>query len=194
MLSWTDKQRIYIQTILGIEPPLDDTLEHLAYRRKYKAMYCEPTDLFLGFGKANIIKWADVDNNNDNNSINTRIAWAIENATNELDGKLADSPYQFPLAVGGPYPPVLIKMCASLAAVMLYDSRGISDENKETGLSKHKKAVDMFVRDIYARRMTLPGAILNPDAVDISTTPDFVPLGATIIGEEIGLPNWNKWQ
>lgn len=144
-------------------------------------MYCSKTDVQMAFGKINADKWADVDNNGLQTMIDARYNWAIEQATNELDGRLADSPYQFPLAVPvdpAQYPPILRRMAAFLAGVLMYESRGITDMGPEGQpihhLSWHRKWVYTCIQDIYARRLDIPGAVLRTDAVVISECPEFI--------------------
>jgi len=141
--------------------------------------YCVANDLYLSFGKVNITKWADLDNVGDNANITNRIDWAISNATNYLDSKLSDSPYQFPLP-NQVYPPILVLMTCYLAAVLLYESRGIADVDKNGkgmhALRWHRDHVECFIRDIYARKLDLIGVTLRADAITTSETPDFVSL------------------
>lgn len=140
--------------------------------------YCEDTDIELAFGRENVHKWADVDNDNLDASVTARKLWAREQATAELDARLAASAYQFPLA-SGDYPAILVRMCAYLAGVLLYESRGVTDvgeDGKAThALMWHRKRVDEFIRDVYGRRIVLIGAELSASAVtEVTHVPEFV--------------------
>ena len=141
--------------------------------------YCEDTDLYLAFGQANVRKWADVNNNGVNAEVTDRIAWAIENATDYLDSKLRKSRYQFPLADDSTIPPILKRMAAYYAGVLLYESRGITDVGPDGktlhALTAQKNSVDEFIRDIHGRRTELVGVTLRSGAVaTISEAPEMV--------------------
>jgi len=142
-------------------------------------MYHTNNDLYLAFGKANIDQWADVDNNSVYSSIEARLNWANEQAASYLDSRLSKSVYQFPLP-SQTYPPILVLMSAYYAAVLLYESRGVTDVgphgNAMHALQWHRKAVETFVQDVFARRVTLD-VTLRADAVAASErhdTPEFV--------------------
>lgn len=131
--------------------------------------YSADTDLDLAFGQANVRKWADVNNNGVNTEIVARIAWAIANADDYLDSKLRKSRYQFPLADDSTIPPILKRMSAYKAGVLLYESRGITDIGPD-GRGSHalltqKQEVDEFIRDIHGRRVELIGVSLRDGAV-----------------------------
>lgn len=141
--------------------------------------YCEDTDLDLAFGQANVRKWADVNNNGVNTEIVARIAWAIANADDYLNSKLRKSRYQFPLADDSTIPPILKRMSAYKAGVLLYESRGITDVGPD-GKGNHalltqKQEVDEFIRDIHGRRVELIGVTLRDGAVaSITEAPTMV--------------------
>lgn len=141
-------------------------------------LYCVKNDIYLAFGKSNADKWADLNNNGIQSEVDARYVWAIAQASNELDARLADSPYQFPLDDVATVPPIVVRMASFLAGVLLYESRGITDIGPMGApthhLSWHRKWVYDCIRDIYGRKLELPGAVLAAGSVEISVTPDFV--------------------
>lgn len=141
--------------------------------------YCTVTDLNNAFGSTNVTKWADVNNTQLQAEIDARIAWAIANADDYLNSKLRKSRYQFPLADDSDIPPILARMSAYYAGVLLYDSRGVTDigpDGKSVhALTPQKNAVDEFIRDIHGRRLELIGVTLREGTVSsISEAPKMV--------------------
>jgi len=141
--------------------------------------YSTRDDLELAFGHTNILLWADLNNTALASEITARINWAIANADDELNSKLANSRYQFPLSDDSDIPPILARMSAYFAGVLLYESRGVTDVGEDGkaqhALMWHRKRVDEFIRDIHARRLVLIGVTLKDGAVDpVSETPSMV--------------------
>ncbi len=121
-------------------------------------MYATAADLYITFGKQNVTKWADVNNNNVPDEIDDRIEWALEQASAELDARLKNSPLQFPLeepGSGESYPAIVIRMTCYLAGLLLYESRGVTDAEGDHQLKWCEKRVDRFVRDVWVRRVSL---------------------------------------
>jgi phage gp36-like protein len=141
--------------------------------------YSTRADLVLAFGESNLVQWSDLNNGRVYLEIEARIDWARAQAYDELNSRLADSRYQFPLDTTKAIPPLLVRMEAYLAGVLLYESRGVTDVGEDGkaqhALMWHRKRVDEFVRDVYARRIVLIDAPLKSDALPtISETPEFV--------------------
>ncbi len=133
--------------------------------------YSTITDLTLAFGETNVRKWADVNNNGIQAEVDARVAWAIANADSYLDSKLRKSRYQFPLADDSAIPPILARMSAYKAGVLLYESRGVADVGPDGktvhSLTSQKNDVDEFIRDIHGRRVELIGVTLRDGAVAV---------------------------
>lgn len=141
--------------------------------------YCTVTDLNNAFGSTNVTKWADVNNTLVQADIDARIEWAIANADDYLNSKLRKSRYQFPLADDSDIPPILARMSAYYAGVLLYESRGVTDVGPDGktqhALTAQKNSVDEFIRDIHSRRLELVGVTLREGAVGtISEAPAMV--------------------
>ena len=123
--------------------------------------YAERSDIELIFGKANVAKWADVDNEENLNDIEGRINWSLESSHNEINSRLLGGPYTIPFIT--PYPQPIVVQCARMSGIMLYDSRGITDFS-EDGLPKHqlfyhKELCKNFFNFILSRRLRLPGIL-----------------------------------
>jgi phage gp36-like protein len=143
--------------------------------------YSTDDDMELAFGRSNLLKWADVDNNRDWDAVKRRMTWARTQAKAELDARLRDSAYQFPLDITNRclIPTLLTRMEAYLAAVLLYESRGVTDVGPDGkaqhALMWHRQRVEQFIKQIFARQVKLDGAVLRSDAVQqTSEAPDFI--------------------
>lgn len=90
--------------------------------------YCNKEDLFIRFGKSNVVQWSDAENSQDEDEINERIAWSILQATEEINERLRESPYIFPIE-NESVPLSIQKTCSEIAGIYLYDSRRINDND-----------------------------------------------------------------
>ncbi len=137
--------------------------------------YAERTDIELAFGSDNVEKWADVNNNDNSTEIADRICWALKNSHFYINDKMTDGLYSIPFVL--PYPVQIIMCCAKLAAVYLYDSRGITDmqENgqEKNQMSFFRKECTEYLRGLLAGRYKLDGVsygVNTPFAVAVPKT------------------------
>lgn len=124
--------------------------------------YCDRDDVELVYGRSNVAKWADLNNDQDENDIAERIGWACCLATSEIDDRLRDGPYDVPFEE--PWALSLVDATARLAGTLLYDSRGAidvgADDDPAHSLAPMRKRVEKFIKSVLAGR-TRPGA--SPD-------------------------------
>ena len=97
--------------------------------------YCTRSDLEALFGRSNVTKWADMDNDQDSDAIEARIDRAIAVASARIDDRLRSGPYSLPITGS---PPTLVNLAAQLAGVWLYESRGVQDFSPDTGYPVHR--------------------------------------------------------
>jgi phage gp36-like protein len=90
--------------------------------------YCEYNDLYLTYGKDNVHKWSDLQNDEDFDDICERMDWAIAKATNYINGRLRKARYAIPFETA---PQDVVDMCAAFAGEELFNSRRIGDEEEE---------------------------------------------------------------
>jgi len=113
--------------------------------------YATREDVESIFGARNVIKWADLDNENDAGDIDDRVTWALDLATEMLDNRLFEGPYVVPFDTA---PLEVVQSTARLAGVLLYEARGIpavdGDGNPINQVAPHKKAVDDFVKGVMS--------------------------------------------
>jgi len=112
-------------------------------------VYAARTDIEQIYGADNVSKWADLDNDENPTTITTRINRSLTFATNEINDTLRGGRYVLPItdlsaAV------TLVDLCATMAGVWLYESRGVEDFDPETGRSVHKL---VFMRDRAKKKL-----------------------------------------
>jgi phage gp36-like protein len=97
--------------------------------------YCVRADIEAIYGKIEVTKWADLDNDGDTASITVRITNAIARADAQIDDTLRDGPYTVPFTT---VPQTIADLSAYLAGVLLYEARGTRDFDPETNLPQHR--------------------------------------------------------
>lgn len=139
--------------------------------------YCSRTDVEQVFGVSNVAKWADLDNDSDEDKITARVNYFICLATCALDDDLRGGPYPVPWE--SPYPRALVFACARLVGVLLYDARGFADMdangNPMNKMGPHRKAVKDWVKRVRGGKTRVgdfPGVTHVPKAIPICDTPD----------------------
>lgn len=136
-------------------------------------MYCTREDIEDNFGIINVEKWADLDNDADQTKIAARIDHAIYIASAQIDGALRKTFYVVPLEPNGSYlDPVIVDICAIFAGVYLYEARGVSDFDPDSGQIVHRlKYNKQYAQD------TLQKILLGPLSLDLLKENHIGPLG-----------------
>ncbi len=124
-------------------------------------IYCQRSDVEDVFGVVNVARWADLDNDQDATKIANRINRAIVWATAEMEDRLRNGPYQVPLTGTSA---TVVDLCAKLAGVWLYESRGTQDFNTETGQPYHRlqyarQYVETALAEIRAGKRRLDASV-----------------------------------
>jgi phage gp36-like protein len=120
-------------------------------------VYANCRALYDVFGRSNVNKWADLDNDNEDATIRRRKAWALHRASRKLDELLQGGPYTLPFEM--PYDNSIVDATARLAGVFLYESRGIEDsESALNNVSAHKEEVMQWAYRVKrgAIRLNMP--------------------------------------
>ena len=123
--------------------------------------YCTRADIEDRFGVENVKLWADLDSDKHSYKILKRIWRAIEDSYNEINDVLRGSVYAVPLTTtSGAIPSYAKRLCAILAGVWLYESRGVQDFSPETGesthrLSFHKNVAERMLQELRKGRIDL---------------------------------------
>jgi len=112
-------------------------------------VYCSESDINQVYGGDNVQKWADLNNNEDADEITARINRAITVATNGINDILRGGRYALPIT-DTTAAVALIDLCATLAGVWLYESRGVEDFDPETGRAVHKL---VYMRDRATKKL-----------------------------------------
>lgn len=120
--------------------------------------YCSRSDINDIFGSTNVTKWADLDNDADAAEITSRIARAIVWGTTEINDRLRGGPYTIPLPITAAA--TIVDLCATLAGVWLYRSRGVDDESEIDKYKWHWDRVEKTLSEIRGgkRRLDAPSS------------------------------------
>jgi len=122
--------------------------------------YSTPADLALVFGRSNLEKWADLNNNGVAVEITARIAWAISLADERINDRLRDSLYVVPLTTTSQ---TIVDLSARLAGSYLYMSRGMvdSEDASKNQLQVHEEYAEKLLNDIIAGRVRIDATRRN---------------------------------
>jgi hypothetical protein len=157
--------------------------------------YADRADIELLFGKTNVEKWADVDNNQNQDDIGTRICWALQNAKAYFDDSLYRGPLVIPFVA--PYPNQVRVENARYAGCTLYDSRGVVDMvdgKAHDALEAHRKKVQTFITRILANQLTLVGVEMRTNTPGVPIDEEIVyPLPYPYDLYQISLPQRKVW-
>ncbi len=92
--------------------------------------YCTQSEIESYFGRDNVRKWGDLNNNKVTAEIEARIVEAINRATEEIDARLLGGPYTIPLEFDT-MPRPIVKAAVQLAGDDLYTPRGAQDFDED---------------------------------------------------------------
>lgn len=123
------------------------------------ANYATSADLYRIFGQELVKRWADPNNESDEASIDDRIDWALEEATQEVNERLV-SRYAVPFS--SPYPRTIITVTALQAGIYLFNIRRTTDTDA-SAVTAHEKWVKRMFRQILAGQRDL----LDPSTNEI---------------------------
>ena len=100
--------------------------------------YCVRSDVEATFGVQNVESWAKLQDSYSAANITTRITRAIAVASEEIDDVLRFAGIEIPCVdEDGSTPTTIEQICADLAGVWLYESRGVDDIDR-SGNPRHK--------------------------------------------------------
>lgn len=120
------------------------------------ATYCDRDDIEAIYGRANVAKWADLDNTGNATLIASRISYACDVASEQLDSMLIGGPYGLPFEE--PYPVLIVDLAARLAAYRLYQGRAADDEGDgKLDFASIKKEVMSDIAKVRAGTMRING-------------------------------------
>lgn len=105
---------------------------------------------FRIFGEVNVAGWADLDNDENEDVINDRYAWAIERAQEEIDSLLlGNCPYSIPFADYPSTPLTIQNLSAVWAGTELYQGRGQTDyDSNGKAINSLQVHIDRFHKAI----------------------------------------------
>lgn len=114
--------------------------------------YVVNEDLDTQWGKKNVDKWADADNDKDGAKILARRAWAISKAERYVNSRLKGSGYSIPFAATPDTPSEIKDLVILYAGYYLYQSpRGLVDgETTSNAMQQIKDDNEVMIRNIIA--------------------------------------------
>lgn len=116
--------------------------------------YADRTDIDNVFGTDNVTTWADLNNSGDAGEVAARVAWALDLSYSRLNARLRGGPYVVPLSE--PVDEVVVNMQATMAGLLLHDSRGYDDSGKRRDpLGVHRKVLEADIRMVRAGHLRL---------------------------------------
>lgn len=119
-----------------------------------EATYSSREDIELIFGQKNVAKWADLNNTGADDDIDERCCWALHAAYNFLNDRLRGGVLVVPFE--SPFPRRIVEMSARYAGVLLYESRGVTDnDDGKHELMLHRKQVEQYTKDLSMQRERL---------------------------------------
>jgi len=100
--------------------------------------YCTQSNIEATFGVNNVETWAKLESGYSAAQITARITRAISVASEEIDDTLRFAGFEVPCVdSSGSTPTTIEQICADLAGVWLYESRGVDDVD-DAGNPRHK--------------------------------------------------------
>jgi len=122
--------------------------------------YTDTSNLYLVFGKQNIRDWADLDNTQNDYSIDARVSWAISLAEEIINAELRTGPYDIPFSVT----PAIIQHLTSLrAGLLLYEGRRVATDENQDQTSSQMKSYKVIMRALKAGQFRLDADLLTRD-------------------------------
>ncbi len=125
--------------------------------------YSIRADIEAIFGVDNVTKWGDLNNNENAGEITARITAAIVRADDDIDNALRGGQYKtLPFTS---VPETIKQLSATLSGVHLYEARGVTDFNVESGQPQHqlhwqRKRVETDLKKIRSGQIRLD---VDPD-------------------------------
>lgn len=154
------------------------------------ANYPTKKSIELVHGMKNITKWADLDNDINTNTINDRIAWSSELATEYVNGRLMLGRYAIPFVA---VPKMVIHISSLLAGILLHDGRVVSDQLRDMVAPKRKEFIRLLRQILGGQLKLLDPMSGEPIATTCYTAP-FVITADTVLHTDCCTINGLRFQ
>jgi len=117
--------------------------------------YCTRDDLELRFGRSNVEKWADHNNDGDLTEIDERVEWACEQAYSDINDELRGGPYDLPVS---PLPSSLVDLSSRWAAALLNEWKmDESEESEKKRVGPSTEKLKRILRRVRAGALRFSG-------------------------------------
>lgn len=122
--------------------------------------YTDDDTLNLVYGKVNVDRWADLNNDENDYEIDARRTWALALAEEIVDAELRFGSYEVPFSTV----PEIIKYVTTLkAGLLLYEGRRITSDEQQNQLSAQSKTYRMMMGKILAGQIRLDATLQSKD-------------------------------
>jgi hypothetical protein len=131
--------------------------------------YCSVQEVYLVFGKRNVLSWADIDNQGPNSvEINERVEYFISVAADQINARLRNRAYadklQEYVAAGNPgtppnFPFIIKHLNAVIAGLLMFDARvtNYSAEEPQQSLRTYRQWSESVIENLNSGSMKLGG-------------------------------------
>jgi len=113
------------------------------------ATYADRAAIENLFGKGNVRKWASLESTASRAAIAARIVSVLAEAVDVVNGKLSSGPYGVPFEDLPDTHSVIQRLTARIAGVLLYEARGVEDEQTEDSNASIKRHWQMAMDQIH---------------------------------------------
>jgi phage gp36-like protein len=114
--------------------------------------YCTPEDIFVRFGKDNVLRWADLNANADEAEIDDVIEAIIHYASRSIDDSLRGGVVEVPFVI---VPTQIMNIAASKAGMLLYGNAAAFSEVLDIKMSKREKECSSLLTKIKSGHLRL---------------------------------------
>lgn len=120
------------------------------------ASYTTNAEDNLVYGKINLDRWAAVDNNEEQSTIDARRTWAQELSYAKINARFRDGLYVIPFS---PVPDEIKHLSSLLVGILLYDHRRIALQNESKDeVLPHRKMIEKIFSSVLSEQMKLDKA------------------------------------
>lgn len=150
--------------------------------------YALRQDLVHHFGETNIVQWANIDNDDNVDTIRDRINWSLEIAEAFVNARLILSRYPAPFDYA---PRIITFQTGLLAGITLYDGRAIAstESSQRDKVLRHRKAYNSTMKQILNGQLRLVSLFSGEPIETTSKNFPFTSGSSTPITRELTIRN-----
>jgi len=163
--------RYYVEAVVGsVTYHLPRTTALISSAALAIGRYTDSHRIETTFGVDNVHKWCSIDDHDDAVDYALRMYQLIAAAEAEIDDVLRGSAVSVPLTTT--IPSIVTEIATALAAVRMYEARGVVDFNTETGQPQHR--LQYQKKEAWKRLAMLKAGQLRLDGETVQRHPEVV--------------------